>query len=312
MKPESITNPDECAHAHDSPRPNVVADELSFKLKLGIGDALLKKLKARDHLSTLAEAMGVGTTASAVAASTTVASALAPSPAVALGVAGASGLASLATPLPWIVGAGLAAGSAYLGVAKWLGDGQHKDWVVIPKYAGTPLDLVGASLLDLMLPLSLSFAAEKEEIPPELEHAVHDYYVTQWGYSAGYYQLARATVSREGQENPADRLANALGEFSDSSIDCHTPALLNDFECHLDSLLALQNGSAAQQQRLGALKADVFQKFSQNTSKFQQLRGQTYATASMTSQLAQHRLSRLRKRLTDADERLRDLLAPYR
>jgi len=300
---------DGSAGPHELMAPVVIADEERFKIKLGIGDALLQKLKARDHLSTVAEAMGVGTTASAVAASTTVASVLAPSPAAALGV---TGLATFATPLPWIVGAGLAAGSAYIGVANWLSGDKKDKGLVIPKNSGTPLDLVGASLLDLMLPLSLSFATDEDLVRPDLERTIRDYFVAQWGYSPEYYELVRAAVSRSHQEGSADRLASALLEFSNSSADCHTPALLSDFECHLDSLLAAHSELSKHAPRLEILKVDIFRRFGQKPSRLQQFKSHVSLTRSKVTQKAQKPFYQLRDKVTAADERLRAVLSPFR
>lgn len=47
----------------------VVADPLRFKVKLAIGDKAYRALRAREHLTTFAEAVGLGTAASAVASS---------------------------------------------------------------------------------------------------------------------------------------------------------------------------------------------------------------------------------------------------
>jgi hypothetical protein len=291
----------------------VVADEISFKLKLGIGDALLRKLKAREHLSTFAEAMGVGTTASAVAASTTVAAAFAPAPGAALGLAGVSSVATLATPLPWIIGAGIAASSAYIGVARWLDEGDSSDeWLVVPKQQGTPLDLIGASLLDLMLPLSQSFAIHNGKVVPELETMISRYYVDQWGYSPEYYAIARVAVADTDRRASAERLTNALLEFSNSSGDCHTPALLSDLEAHLEGLVAHHPDRSAQECRLGDLKESVFYRFSTKPSRLQRLGGRITLVALSAGELAKRPLSGVRSRLRSVDQRLRNALLPFR
>ena len=100
----------------------IIADDLRFKSKLGIGEEEYNYLKRKKNLAEFVGAIGVGGATGGIASSATVATTFFP----ASGVLATLGFGAAATtPIGWVIGAGVLAGGAYLGARQTPGSGER-------------------------------------------------------------------------------------------------------------------------------------------------------------------------------------------
>ena len=208
----------------------LVREPLKFKAMLGIGEKAYGLLRAREHLATFSEAMGVGLTASSVAASGAVAGTFFASS----GFMATIGLGAAAfTPVGWVIAAGVLTGGTYVGVSRMFEKSKDTGLVVIPKYINTPLDVIAAALIELMLPVSLKIARAGGGMGKEERQAIEAYFTDSWGYSSGY-------VSRlvdEYQEQLDSVSAKSLGAYCADSKDCDKETVMSGFVAHLREVI---------------------------------------------------------------------------
>lgn len=223
----------------------LVQEPLKFKAMLGIGERAYGLLRAREHMSTFSEAVGVGTTASSVAASGAVAGTFFASS----GFLSAIGLGAVAaTPMGWIIAAGVISGGAYAGVSHLLEKSKDTGLIVVPKYINTPLDIIAAALIELMLPVSLKMAHSGNGMGSAERKSIEAYFTNAWGYSSGFvsrlvneYQTQLESVSYE-------RLAESLGAYCADSKDCDKEAIMSGFIAHLREVIAADGVIEAEEQ----------------------------------------------------------------
>lgn len=218
------TDPAE-AHAADAPAQRalfggverVVADPLRFKLRLGIGEEAFADLRLAKRLQDLWDVGGVAATGAAVAKSSAVAGTFF----AGKGLLAALGLASAATPVGWVVAAGVAAGGAYWGVMRLFRGYADGRVAKIPAFLNTPLDLLAASLLDLMAPLLLEVARSDGPVTEAERAAILGWLTREWGYDAGYAEAALELVAQRMTAETAEDLAAALARFKRANPDCN-------------------------------------------------------------------------------------------
>lgn len=212
----------------------MVREPLKFKAMLGIGEKAYGLLRARDNLSTFSEAIGVGATASSVAASGAVASTFFASSGFMASTLSAIGLGATAvTPIGWVIAAGVISGGAYIGVSHLFERSKDTGLVVVPKYINTPLDVIAAALIELMLPVSLKMANAGGEITKAEERAINAYFSDEWGYCPGF--VARLVDEYQEQLDGVhyEPLAESLGKYCADSKDCDKEAIMSGFVIHL-------------------------------------------------------------------------------
>ncbi len=307
-----MTDHEASNRARESREPNtmavalpapVIADAGLFQARLGLGDAALETLRARKNLSTFAEAMGVGTSASAITASATVASLLTPS---SVGMA-AAGAAVAATPLSWILGAGVLAGSAYVGIAKRLEKRTDSPQVYLDGVE-RPLDLIGVALLALMLPISQGFCSDHVQ-DAKVQAFLENYYVGEWGYDLGYFRRVKSMLAPQQVTAATEALVAALVTYADSEGDLHTPTLLSHFHAHLCGLLALQNAASPQWRALRTFENDMIEGLYGDLSRAARLKHggarRLYALRAYSRSRISHKLSAIDRYLNEKLERFR-------
>jgi hypothetical protein len=228
----------------------IIIEPLRFKAQLGIGERAYALLRAREHLTTFTEALGVGATASAAAGSSVVASTFFTSG----GVLGWLGIGAATTPIGWILAAGVASGAAYVGVSRFFERSKDKHLVVIPKFINTPLDMIAAALFELMLPVSLKIASSDGELCDPEKRALHDYYVDEWGYNPGFLDRMIDEYQTNLDEVSFARLAKSLEEYCQSNPVCDPKIIMDGFVTHIREVTEA-NGSIDEQelQRLNYL-----------------------------------------------------------
>ena len=220
-------------------KERVIEHPLVFKAKLGIGEKAYAFLRYRENLSTFSEAMGVGATASAVASSGLVANAFfVPATSGFMGSAlSALGLgASAVTPVGWVLAAGVVAGGAYIGISNIFASPKKDGMVVIPKYINTPLELIGAALLELMLPISLKIAHTDGEISESEYHTIFRHYTQQWGFHPMFVTKLMNQFQTELGQVSYSKMVESLVMYTEDSKDCDRDAILSGVIAHLQEV----------------------------------------------------------------------------
>lgn len=196
----------------------VVADPLRFKLKLAIGEDAYAALKTGKQLGLMWEVSGAAATGGGLAASSIVAATFfAPTGwLAAIGLGGAA-----ATPVGWIVAAAMATGGAYWGVARLLKSYHGARVDVIPRFINTPMDLLGANLLDMLAALGLRLAAVDGAIAPEERAEIKRYFVKEWGFAPDYTEAALTVIEANLGRARLTTLTATLARFAQENPDCN-------------------------------------------------------------------------------------------
>lgn len=199
----------------------VVADPLRFKQQLRIGEDAFALLRAKKNLYALYETAGAAGTGAAIAGSSAVASTFfAPT-----GLAAMLGLATAATPVGWVIAAAVVAGGGYYGATTWF-SGKTGEFVdTIPKYINTPIDVLGAALIDLLGSLSLRIAVIDGRIDLSELACIGEHFVEDWGIDPTYVTRALNALIPRANETRVKAIAHDLAEFQATNPDCNGPAM---------------------------------------------------------------------------------------
>lgn len=212
----------------------VVADPNKFKMKLAIGEDAYSSLKMAKTLQTMWDVKGVSSTGAAVAASPAIATTF---------FGGGGGLlsalgfgAAAATPVGWIFAAAVVSGGAYYGAMKVVSSYTSSRVETIPKFINTPLDLLGATLFDMMAGLALKVADFAGEIDDDERQAVIDYFDEVWGISTEYSSKALPLVEQQIKLRSLKDMARMLAEFQVDNPDCNPSAMQKDIKQFLEEI----------------------------------------------------------------------------
>ena len=219
----------------------VIAHDLVFKGRLGIGEEAYKFLKLSRNLSAFIHPLLAGGAASGAAASSVVAGALFPATGFGSALAAIGLGAGAVTPIGWVIGAGLAAGGAYFGVRKLLDNTKDKMVDVIPKHINTPLDLIGVELLHRMLPLGLKVASADGQIIDSEMEAIADHYEKDWGYSRDFVIKTTEEIKKDVENVSYEELAKSLSDYCDKNSDCDRETIANFLLAHLEEILEIED-----------------------------------------------------------------------
>ena len=235
---------------YDEPE-EIIADDLRFKSRLGIGEEEYNYLKRKKNLADFVGAIGVGGAAVGVASSATVATTFFP----ASGFLATLGFgAAAATPVGWVIGAGVLVGGVYLGARKRLGAGKDEKYTHVPKHINTPLDLIADELLGFMLPLSLRIAISDGQITKSERDEIVAHYAKDWGYSRAFV----ATAIKETESNIGsmsyESLSESLSEYCDENQDCNQKAIVAFLLEHLEEVTDTGGDSVRKREGLEELR----------------------------------------------------------
>lgn len=212
----------------------VVADPMRFKQQLQIGEEAFALLRAKKHLFTAYETAGAAATAAGVASSSVVAGTLfAPS-----GFAAALGLATAATPVGWVVAAAVIAGGGYYGVSRWFSNKSDAFVDTIPKYINTPIDVLGAALIDLLGSLALRVGIIDGRLDPEERACIEDHFVQDWGFDPDYVTHALDALTPSADLTRVKTITRDLAQFQAANPDCNAPAMQASLMKFLRDLVA--------------------------------------------------------------------------
>lgn len=212
----------------------VVADPLRFKSRLRIGDDAFALLRTKKRLVGLWDTAGAAATGAGVASSSLVAGTFfAPTGLVAM-----LGIATAATPVGWVVAAAVVAGGGWYGASRWF-SGKGDSFVeTIPKYINTPIDVLGAALLDLLGSLALRVAAIDGVIDPRERACIVDHFVGDWGLDPDYVARVLEVLTPLAQFTRVKGIAQDLARFAAANPDCNAPAMQAELMTFLRELVA--------------------------------------------------------------------------
>lgn len=200
----------------------VIADSLRFKQRLRIGDDAYAILRAKKRVGEVWETAGAAATGAGVASSSFVAGTFfAPTGLMAsLGLAGAA-----VTPIGWVVAAGVVAGGGYFGLARLLNTGVNSLTDTIPKFINTPIDILGAGLLDLYGALVVRFSAIDTKIDARERVAAVEHFVQDWGYDQEYVERTLEVLANNVDDIRIKTVALELAQFLNANPDCGSAAM---------------------------------------------------------------------------------------
>ena len=241
---------------YDEPE-EIIADDLRFKSRLGIGEETYNYLKKQKNLDKFVGALGVGGTVAGVASSATVATTFFP----ASGFLATLGFgAAAATPVGWVIGAGVLAGGVYVGARKRSEAGKNKEArknkkvVVIPEFIHTPLDVLANELLGFMLPLSLRIAISDGQIIQSERDEIVEHYAKDWGYSRAFVDTAIKETENNIGSMSYESLSESLSRYCDENPDCNQKAIVAFLLEHLEEVADTGGDSARKREGLEELR----------------------------------------------------------
>lgn len=212
----------------------VVADANKFKIKLDIGEDAYASLKLAKTLQTLWDVKGAGAAGAAAAASPVVATTFFGGGG---GILSALGFgAAAATPVGWIVAAAVGSGAAYYGVMRVVSSYGSSRVETIPKFINTPIDLLGATLFDMMAGLALKVADFAGDIDDNEREAIIAYFDDEWGISREYSSKALPVIEGDIRQRALRDMAKSLAEFQLDNPDCNPSAMKRDIRGFLEEI----------------------------------------------------------------------------
>ena len=231
----------------------IVNEPLRFKAKLGIGERAYKLLRAREQLRTFSEALGVGGAGAYIAGSTVVAGTFFAKKGMIASALSAVGLgAAVATPIGWVLAAGVVSGVAYMGVSRLFELSRDDHLVIVPKYINTPMDVIALALIELMLPVSLKIANASGAISDAGRVAILEFYSQEWGYSKAFIARLIEEYERDLDKVSFASLAQSLNEYCAANEDCERNIIVDDLILHLREVI--EAGGVIHEQELRQLE----------------------------------------------------------
>jgi len=221
-----------------STRETIISDQLRFKNKLGIGEKAYKSLRMRENLTTISEAVGVAGAASAAAGSSVVATTFFAGSSALSAAFSAVGIGAFAaTPVGWVVSAGVLSGAAYMGISRLLESPKDTGLTVIPKYINAPIDLIALAMIEMMLPVSLKIARSDGVIDTREIQEIGRFYSSEWGYSPSFVSKLIEVYQPQLDSLSYIKLAGSLSKYCAESKDCNPVTIRDEFIIHLREVI---------------------------------------------------------------------------
>ena len=133
--------------------------------------------------------------------------------------------ATAATPIGWVIAAALGSGGAYYGVTRLFRRYGQNRVETIPKFINTPIDLLGASLMDLLGALAIKVAAIDGSVDQREVLAIQKYFVSEWGYDPLYTEKAIAVLEENSEKSHIAVMTETFVSFLHSNPDCNFDAI---------------------------------------------------------------------------------------
>ena len=212
----------------------VVGNPNQFKIKLGIGEDAFSTLKLKKNLTSLWELKGAAVSGAALASSSVVASSVFASTAGPLSFIGIG--AAAATPVGWVIGAAVLSSSAYYGVSKLVSGYENSRVASIPKFINTPIDLLGATIFDMLAGLALKITSLSGVVDDVERVAIIDYFSEEWGISPDYANRALPLIELNISGQRLKDMVKNLTEFQVNNPDCNPTVMAKDIKGFLEEI----------------------------------------------------------------------------
>lgn len=137
----------------------------------------------------------------------------------------ALGIGTAATPIGWVIASAAAAGALGWGATQAWRRYTGSRLEQVPKFINTPLDVLGATLFDLIAGLSVLVARESGELEQAERETILEYFVSEWGLSAAYAHAALPLIEKNTHGRTIREAAVALAEFKRKNPDCNAEAM---------------------------------------------------------------------------------------
>lgn len=200
----------------------VVADSNKFKIRLGIGEDAYASLRTKNLLQSLWDVQGAATAGAAAAASPTIAGTFFASS----GLLAKIGIGAVAaTPAGWVVAAAIASGGVYYGATRLISGYSSSLVETIPKFINTPIDLLGATIFDIMSGLALKVAEFAGPVEDAERAAIVNYFDEVWGISPDYARRALPLVEQQIRSHTLKEMVRNLAEQQMDNPDCNPAAM---------------------------------------------------------------------------------------
>jgi len=190
----------------------VVDNPEKFRSQLQIGSDAFKYLSSAENIGNFTQIAGAGTL---VGAATSVGWF------TSLGVLGKVGLGFglVGTPVGWIALASVAGVASTYGVKRLFDSIKNESVTEIPNFINTPLDAIGASICELILPILLKISYVDGNFCKDERNVIEIYFVNKWGINESYIKnMIKETVENI-DDFSFDNLSIALKEI-ESTGDC--------------------------------------------------------------------------------------------
>jgi len=222
---ETLNAAESSGEADESP----ILDPVRFKIKLDIGEDAYQFLKIKNNLSVLSDVIGAAGTGGAIASSSVVANTFF----AGNGVLALLGIGTAATPIGWVVAAGLLSGGAYYGIQRTLNKAKNATVTTIPNYINTPLDLLAVGLSNLIFPLVTALARADNEYHERERRFLEQNFVEEWGYDSKFVNARLTYFDNNRSEVSVETIASELAAFLASNPDCNATSMI---KCIVDLL----------------------------------------------------------------------------
>lgn len=194
-----------------------------FKIKLGIGEDAYQFLKVGNNLTKMWDVYGAGATGASVAGSAVVANTFF----AGNGLLSLIGIGAAATPIGWVVAAGLASGAAYYGISNILEKQKDGMVKVVPTFINTPLDVLAVGISNLMFPLAVQVALADGDFSEDEKEEIFEYFAHEWGYDRKYIETRLTEISGE-VNRPIEEMTDSFFKFIRENKDCNHRAISDE------------------------------------------------------------------------------------
>lgn len=225
----------------------VVQDPNKFKIKLGIGEEAYATLKLSNTLQTIWDLKGAAGTGAAAAASPVVATTFFGGGGGILSTLGFTAAAT--TPVGWVIAAAVVSGGAYYGAMRVAGAYKSSRVETIPKFINTPIDLLGATIFDMMAGLALKVVDFGGAIDDVERTAIIEYFTDDWGISEEYARKALLLIETQISNTSLKEMVKSLADFQIDNPDCNPVAMKQDIKQFLEEI-AFSDGELDEREEL--------------------------------------------------------------
>jgi len=211
----------------------VIREPLLFKQKLGIGEDAYKSLSVAGATRQYWDLFSAAGSGAALAKSALIANAFFQP----TGIMAFLGLASATTPVGWAVFAAVASAGAWYGIDSYYKKARNERIDVIPKFINTPIDVIGVSLFNLILPLSLKVALADGHFHESEKDRIREYFIEEWGYDEEFYATGYDLFVGDIEKFDTGALIKTLSEFQKSNPDCNQKFITGELVLFLEEVM---------------------------------------------------------------------------